>query len=182
MARRAFHAKKRFSRMLSNDCVEDVASELTAAFFALHETERPASELAFETWAFRFACRSIGSEIRRHAREVPDIIQTGTEEMAEISRIDLLMQQRVDHLSTANKPMQLIRCEVMDALKMISFLTEEQQTLIWRVAESGDVIGYAEDHSVSLLEAMSAIKRAREVMNRIAEDLADERKEAASAA
>lgn len=164
---------------------DDVAGEVCAAYFAMREDEMPKSVHELERWCVSAAARCRTMLLRSVRREVSvdetayriDRYRVG--EMASYL-LEQAAAERPD-LARTNKPHQLLRCEVMDALKMIDALPADQRSFVMRVVTSETIEGYSKDHDVSLFQAMKDLKSARALMIRLAEDAADERKEIAYA-
>ena len=165
--------------------VEDLAQDVLASYYSKNDWDRPDTQQKFEVWAVE-TCLSLLAEVyKTYKREVPSETwgepnskaDDGSGEML-YSRADIAAA-KTHYIYAHNKPMQLIRCDFNDALKMIAMLPKESQKLIWDVFECENVLGYAKDRGVGLGEAMARLKQARAIMNRLADDLADEKKEAA---
>lgn len=157
--------------------MDDVAQDVLALF--LENTDVAKTDVEFEAWAYKAALTLTSKERYRKRNELSED-SLYTDGYADLSddRNSFLDHLMVEH-GRIGRPGQLIRCDLMDALTMIKMLPTEFQTLLMDIIRSEDVVGYAEDHGVSLFEAMSRLKHARIIMNRLAEDMADERKETA---
>lgn len=168
-------AVKRSAHEWNDGLIEDVSQEVISAYYATSEWSRPKTALEFEAWAYEAAHRARKMFRRQRGSEESDRItyESGNEG----SKIDMIAS-RFDSMYHHVKPEQLLRCEALDAIRMIGLLPPAEQDLVWAVVRSEDVVGYAKDHKVSLFDAMASMKRARMLMNRLADDIADERKEA----
>lgn len=153
--------------------VEDLAQEVLSRFYALSVWDRPKTGNEFEIWAFQEAKKAKAAMIKLVHRERPDSIMTA--EGTELSAVEIAAA-RPEYMYASSRPMQLIRCDVIDALKMVGRLPAEMQRKVKDVIDCEDVMGYAKDKDVSLFEAMAAMKHVRVVMNRLSEDAADELK------
>lgn len=155
------------------DIIEDAAQELAAEFFALPDFEKPKTENEFQIWAFREARNFI---MRRRSAERYETCDEYTDQFGDTQyKADTVFSQ-VGLFYARSKPDQLIHMEFLDAIKKIETLGERDRKLVYSVVDAGDVVGYAKDNDVSLFDAMDALAHCRVVMNRIADDLADEKK------
>lgn len=178
-AKRALVAKRRFNVDVGRILAEDVAQSILCVFYETPELMRVNSRNEFQVWAYSEALRIIARTQVLNRIEVSDEYQVHGGHAA-ATRNGNQIQSKSDwyQFRATVRPHQLVYCEAMDAIRMIALLPEEQQHQVWAVIESEDVVGYAKDRNVSLFDAMDALKHARVVMNRLADDLTDERKEA----
>lgn len=176
LAKRAgARAAKSFVKYTGNlaqaDMIEDASQEVAVEFFELSDFERPKTENEFEVWAFQRA-RTLLARLRAVSwYETCDEL-IGADGLTYL-RSDI---EASDRFTFSIRPHQLIHMEFLDAIRKIDAMGEEDRRLIYSVLKAGDVVGYSEDNGVSLFDAMDRLVHCRLVMNRIADDEADEKK------
>lgn len=153
------------------------------AYWELRPDDRPNTQNAFEVWAYKAAkafCHHIKYGNSKD-QSMAAVITAGP--TAQFNRgigyegdLDESGVMRNFSFLRHNQPMQMLHLEAMDALKMIFSLGAEDQRFVISIVEGGDVVGLAADNNISLFEAMARLKKCRQIMNRIADDLADEKK------
>ena len=152
--------------------VEDISQELSMDFFALPDFEKPRTEKEFEVWAF-YRARTLAGRLRSATKH-----ETCDEFIGRHGETQLKSEafSQVGIYYARVKPNQIIHMEFLDTIRKIEALGEHDKKLVYSVIAAEDVVGYSKDNNVSLFDSMDALARCRTVMNRIADDVADEKK------
>lgn len=166
------------------DFIDDSVSDIMEAYYSINEFDRPHNEDEFVEFCFVVARKSLGRERNKQRREftISEINQTVTTHYAS-SKYSYDGQREIDMVDTiirrwrgVSPPDQEMLLYIQDILRAVKLAPDDVQRAIFSLADYGSIIEYAKDHQINLFDAMSAIKRSREIISRIAGDIQDEKK------
>lgn len=150
--------------------------DIIVAFYELAEEGRPKNEDEFVIWAYRLGSQYLQQRRYGSHKEMPLPTFRYKDSDDEIEAEFQSSEVGWHH----QRPTQFLYLLAMDLLRSVARLPEDMQRTVYRLIDSGDVTEYAKDHGVNLFEAMKELKHSRDVMRRILEDDADEKKSANS--
>lgn len=159
--------RNRFSRdpIDYSEALEDARQQVLATFFEIHPDERPRNVEDFALWALKNARLFL----QRHHRAVT---KTVSENVESEGRVLLL----TDVAKCWIRPEQDIRMDFLDMLAMIKLLPREDRDLVESLLRHEGVVGFCEDTGSDVFDCVARLRRARDLMVRLAEDEKDERK------
>lgn len=157
-------ALRRYLRTSSSDAIHDIASDVVLEYLALGEAETAEDQESFERFCFNAASR--WGKKYRYSREL-SIEQYASETMQGDNYIALLLSGST---RGRQRPTQELHMEVMDVLRWIDRLPDQDRKTVVGTIDHGDVVEFSKEKNISLFEAMAELKRARSIMDRLRDD------------
>lgn len=174
-------ARSYYARRFNDSDREDFVSTVVERYYATEEFDRPQTEELFEAFCYE-TIQELAGKVRRLQKS-----EISPEGYAETHAADGNHGKALEHpmeailgrygsIGTIEQPRQENYMQCMDVLRSISKTSEGQQETIRRLFDCGSVVEFAKDSGISLFDAMNEQARIREIVKRIVEDDADERK------
>lgn len=149
------------------------------AFFSLAEVDRPNNEVAYEAFAYSTAklylgrARSLANKEMKESSIWEALHQGSSLRDSAEQLIDILHSGSVYHHTRAPQESYMMAADILRALKKTPL---ECQIAASSLLDYDNLVEFSKDQNISLFDAMREQKRLREIIRRVLEDNADEKK------